>query len=137
MLVVVSIAFVSSVGMKSLWLSIYGAPANDCLVTGRSEHTSRRAPSYYRNDLSCGSLQIDYRPSPGYWTKPIGERIDLVVDRTGLAGYAEPGTIRPLISAVTGLSVLAGAVYFALVLWWPARKPKKRPDKPKLQPDFF
>lgn len=42
-----------------------------------------------------------------------------------------------LISAVTGLSVLAGAVYFALVLWWPARKPKKRPDKPKLQPGFF
>lgn len=137
LLVVVAIAFVSALGMKSLWLSAFGEPVNDCLVTGRSAHTSSRSPTYYRNELTCGSVQLSYRPSPGYTSKPVGERIDLVIDRTGLAGYAEPGTIRPLISSLTGVAVLAGAAYFALVLRWPPRKPKKRPNKPKVDRGFL
>jgi hypothetical protein len=137
LLVVVAIAFVSSIGMKSLWLSAYGTPANGCVVAKESSHTPRRSPTYYWNDLKCGSLQIRYHPSSGYSTKRVGERIDLVIDRTGFAGYAEPGTIKPLISSVTGLAALAGAVYVAMVVWWPARKPKKRPDKPKLERGFL
>jgi hypothetical protein len=137
LLVVVAIAFVSSLGMKSLWLSAYGEPTNGCLVTGRSEHTSRRAPTYYTNELNCGSLQLSYRPGPGYTSKPIGERIDLVIDRTGFAGYTEPGTIKPLISSLTGLAVLTGAAYFTLVLRWPPRKPKKQPGRPKLERGFL
>ncbi|MFC3891361.1 hypothetical protein ACFOWZ_07720 [Lentzea rhizosphaerae] len=137
LLAVVAIAFVSSLGMKSLWLSGYGEPADGCVVVGRSEHTSRRAPSYYSNELNCGSLQLSYRPSPGYTSKPVGERIDLVIDRTGFAGYAEPGTIKPLTSAFVGVAGLAGLGFAALVLWWPAKKPKKRPDRPDLRRDFL
>lgn len=137
LLVVVAIAFVSSLGIKSLWLSAFGEPASNCVVTEHSSHTPRRSPTYYWNELSCGSLQIRYRPSPGYSTKPVGERIDLVIDRTGLAGHAEPGTIKPLTSSLVGLAVLSSVVYVALVLWWPARKPKKRPDKPKVDRGFL
>ncbi|MEU0882209.1 hypothetical protein ABZ345_26630 [Lentzea sp. NPDC005914] len=137
LLVVVAIAFVSSVGMKSLWLSAYGETADGCLVTERSEHTSRRSPSTYTNELSCGSRQIHYRPSPGYTSKQVGERIDLVIDRTGLAGYAEPSTIKPMISAFVGVAGLAGLGFIAVVLWWPAKKPKKRPNRSKLRRGFL
>ncbi|MET9625893.1 hypothetical protein ABZX92_00390 [Lentzea sp. NPDC006480] len=134
---VVAIAFVSSVGMKSLWLSTYGEAANGCLVTKRSEHPSRRSPTTYSNELSCGSKQIHYRPSSDYSAKPVGERIDLVIDRTGLGVYAEPGTIKPTTSAVVGVAGLLGAGFVGAVLWWPVKKPKKRPDKPKMQRDFL
>jgi hypothetical protein len=135
--VVVAITFVSSFGVKSLWLSAFGEKANGCVVTEQSSHTPRRSPTYFWNDLSCGSLQITYRPSPGHSTKPVGERIDLVVDSKGIAGYAEPDTIKPMISALVGVAVLAGAGFIAFVRWWPPRKPKKRPDKPKVDRGFL
>ncbi|WP_189256415.1 hypothetical protein [Lentzea flava] len=85
-IVVAAIAFMSSLGTKSLWLSIFGDTVDDRVVTERSSHTPRRSPTYYWNELSCGPLRITYQPGPGYSTKPVGERIDL-------ADYAEPGTI--------------------------------------------
>lgn len=135
--VAVAITFISSFGMKSLWLSVYGEPANGCVVTEKSSHTPRRSPTYFWNELSCGSLQVRYFPSAGYTAKPVGERIDLVIDRTGLAGYAEPDAIKPATSAVVGVAGLAGLGFIAAVLWWPARKPEKQADKPKLQRDFL
>ncbi|MDX8030961.1 hypothetical protein SK803_12095 [Lentzea sp. BCCO 10_0856] len=137
LLVVIAIAFVSSFGMKSLWLSAFGEPENNCVVTKQSSHTPRRSPTYFWNDLSCGTRQITYRPSPGHTTKPVGERIDLVVDSKGIAGYAEPDTIKPMISALVGVAALAGFGFIASVLWWPPKKPKKRPDKPKLERGFL
>lgn len=135
--VAVATTFLSSFGMKSLWLSVYGEPANGCVVTERSSHTPRRSPTYFWNELSCGSRQITYRPSSGYTAKPVGERIDLVIDRTGFAGYAEPGTIKPAVSALAGVAGLTGLGLIAVVLWWPARQSEKRPDKQKLQRGFL
>ncbi|MDX8053573.1 hypothetical protein SK571_29735 [Lentzea sp. BCCO 10_0798] len=137
MLVVVAIAFVSSMGMKSLWLSVHGEPANGCVVTKESSHTPRRSPTYFWNELSCGSSQITYRPSPGHSAKKVGERIDLVVDPTGLAGYAEPDTIKPWVSALVGLATAAGVVHVGLVLWWPARRREKKAAKPEVDRGFL
>ncbi|GGM81511.1 hypothetical protein GCM10011609_16880 [Lentzea pudingi] len=137
LLVVVAIAFVSSMGMKSLWLSVYGESLNGCVVTKESSHTPRRSPTYFWNDLKCGSQQITYYPSSGHSTKPVGEKVDLVVDRTALGGYAEPDKVKPLFSALVGVAGVAGAVFAGLVLWWPARKPSKRPQKPQVDRGFL
>ncbi|MFS8096140.1 hypothetical protein LFM09_03280 [Lentzea alba] len=134
-LVVAAIAFISSFGSKSLWLTLFGEPANGCVATEYHSHTPRTSPTYWWNELDCGSRKITYFPSPAYSAKPVGEQIDLVVDPTGFAGYAEPGTIKPLISSLVGVAALAGAAYVALVLWLPERKPKRRPHR-RVDRDF-
>lgn len=128
--VLVIVGALSAAGSESLWFTAFGE-LEECGVTSVRTETPRRSPSYRYNELDCGASKISHYLVGGHGHEQVGARVDLVLDRTGFARYAEPTDISPLRNSLVGLSVLVAIVFIVLVLRWPRRKPRPQASRPR------
>lgn len=139
-LAVILVGVLCAAGSESLWLSAFGETHRGCVVTSVHTETPRRSPSYQYNELNCGSSKVDHYRDARSGYKQVGERVDLVLDRTGFAGYAEPGTVSSLRSSLVGVAVVISIAFVLLTLRLPRRapqRPTRKPSKPQVDRDFL
>lgn len=114
------------IGGHSLWLTVVGEHLRGCEVTSVDTHTHTRSPDSYTNDITCGDRKLVYTPSWGEDAKEKGQRVDLVVDRTGFTGDLEPEKVSAGRNLLVPLAVVWGVGSVVLVLRLPRREPRKK-----------
>ncbi len=134
-LAVFALTALSFVGGDSLWLTALGDRVS-CEVVSVNTHTSRRAPTSYSNDLMCGAQRItSHFPATDDRLGKPGDRVDLVLDRTGVVRVLAPEKVTWWRNLLVPAAAVAGAVFVVLVLRLPRRSPKKR--KQQVSRDFL
>ncbi|GHH46329.1 hypothetical protein [Lentzea cavernae] len=114
--------FPANVGSHSLWLTTFGETAH-CRVISIQEHPGRRGPTTYSNELQCGDRQLHYSPTSSHSAQDPGTEMDVVIDRTGVAGNLEPDEVGLAQNLLLLLAVLMNGVFLFLVAWLPVRDP--------------
>lgn len=128
-------------GSGSLWLTMFGEHEKGCEVVSVNTHTSRKSPDSYSNDLMCRSRRVaDHFPDGGQdeLRKP-GDRVDLVVDVTGMVRVREPSGVTWWRSLFAPAAAVSGVAFVVVVLRLPRWKPRKGTSgrKTQLNSDFL
>lgn len=123
-------------GGHSLWLTAFGERLTSCEVTAVNTHSNRRSPDSYTNDITCGDRKLVYTPSWGMKAKDEGERVDLVVDRSGFMLDLEPAKVTTSRNLLVPLAAAWGVGSVLLVLKVP-RKERRKERRARLRGDFL
>ena len=135
---VFAVTALSAAGSHSLWLTAFGERVAGCAVVSVNEHTSRRSPTSYSNDLMCGSRRIaSHFPDGGQDVRKPGERVDLVIDRTGVVRVLEPSEVTWWRNVLVPTAAAAGVAFVLVALKRPRWKPGKPTVRRKLDRDFL
>lgn len=124
----ISLIIVSALGAPTAWFTLFGEKPTGCVVVDREYNYSRTSASTYDYLITCGDRQYEYNRTTG--GKDVGERVDLVVDRTGLLEpeFAKVVSATDVWWYVGGIAAVA--LFIMAVLTVPERKPWQRKRKP-------
>jgi hypothetical protein len=138
-LAVLVVTGLSIAGSHSLWLMLFGEHASACEVISVNKHTGSRSPTSYSNDLMCGSQRISsHFPYGGQdEVRKPGDRVDLIIDRTGLVRVLEPSEVSWWRNLLVPTAAATGVAFVLVVLKRPKWKPGKPMARRNLDKDFL
>ncbi|GHH46310.1 hypothetical protein [Lentzea cavernae] len=137
-LAVLAVAGLCAFGGHSLWLTTFG-DVSSCEVVSVNKHTSSKSPTSYSNDLLCGSQRIpSHFPSGGQdELRRTGDRVDLVLDRTGVVRVLEPAELAWWRNALVPIAAVVGVAFVLVVLKRRRWKPSAPVARRELGKDFL
>jgi hypothetical protein len=125
-------------GSHSLWLTMFGERATGCEVISVNEHTHRRSPTSYSNDVMCGSRRISRLSSDDdQEVREPGDRVDLIIDKVGVVGVLEPSEVTWWRNLLVPTAAATGVAFVLVVLKRPKWKPSKPTARRNLDKDFL
>ncbi|WP_329789318.1 hypothetical protein V1227_34020 [Lentzea sp. DG1S-22] len=138
-LAVLVVTGLSVVGGQAAWLAVFGEQVPGCAVTSVNEHTGSKSATKYSNDLLCGERKIAaHFPAGGQdEVRGTGDRVDLVIDRTGVMRVLEPSEVTWWRTALVPISAVAGVAFVVAVLKRRRWKPGKPAARRELGRDFL
>ncbi|SER91251.1 hypothetical protein [Lentzea albida] len=134
-LAVIAVAGLCAFGGHSLWLTAFGEHVPDCEVVSVNKHTSSKSATTFSNDLLCGSRTISsHSPAGGQdELREPGDRVALVLDRTGSFRVLEPGEPAWWRNVLAPVAAALGVAFVVAVL----RAPRWKPGKPVARRDLL
>jgi hypothetical protein len=136
-LAVFVVAGLTVMGSHSLWLTMFGERATGCEVISVNEHTHRKSPTSYSNDLMCGSRRISRLSSDDQKVREPGDRVDLITDKVGVVGVLEPSEVSWWRNLLVPTAAATGVAFVLVVLKRPKWKPSKPTARRNLDKDFL
>lgn len=137
-LAVMVVTGLTVVGGHSLWLTTFGDQVSGCEVISVNKHTSSRSPTSFSNDVMFGSQKVPshFPPSQDELRKP-GDRVDLVIDRTGVVRVLEPSELTWGRNVLVPVAAAVGVAFVLVVLQRRRWKPGKPAAPRNLDKNFL